>query len=152
MRYQRDLRIRWDTYKLDSYTRYVTSVVHMARIAGQIAGLHGWDDLAVPADEQNAPRALDEAEVERTAAFERVVLVGDQQCIAAGHSLNRSVWAMEWIARGLQAGSREVWQETRDRYVTALGSFHEHARKSLQVTGPFLMERNVERPQASQTE
>jgi hypothetical protein len=75
IRYRREIKIRWDTHKLDAYVRYVVSVVQMARIAGQIAGQRGWDELAAPIDEQKAPRALDDAELERTAAFERLVML-----------------------------------------------------------------------------
>jgi len=66
MRYQRELRIRWDTSKRDAYVQYVVAVTQMARAAGQIAGSRGWDGLAVPVVGESALEKLDRAEIDRT--------------------------------------------------------------------------------------
>ena len=151
MRYQRELRIRWDTSKLDSYLQYVVAVVQMARAAGEIAGSRGWDGLAVPADGERALEKLDQAEIERTRRFESVVLLGHPACIHAADDLNRCVWHMEWLVRGVENCTTESWQEARDQYVHALTNFHKEARLSLIISGAPLEERIVERPNQSES-
>ncbi|WP_131744716.1 hypothetical protein [Frankia sp. Cppng1_Ct_nod] len=145
-RYRRDIAIRWDTRKYDTYCDYIGYIVHMARITGQIAGMRGWDPIAaMAASEELAIADLDKAELSRTISFERVVLLGDQRCIEAGNSLNGAVWAMEWIARGKTPGSPSIWKEATGRLVRELTAFHEVARVSLNVPLARL-ERRIELP------
>ena len=145
-RYKRELRMRWDTSKRDAYLQYVIAVTQMARAAGQIAGLRGWDGLAIPAAGESALEKLDNAEIDRTGKFENVMLLGDPDCIDAAHELNRSAWHMEWLARGIEACTEDSWKEAREKYVVALNQFHQRARASLIISGAPLIERVVESP------
>lgn len=146
MRYRRELRIRWDTSKQDAYLQYVVAVTQMARAAGQIAGSRGWDGLAVPVVGESALDKLDQAEMDRTGKFESVMLLGDPDCIDAAHELNRGVWHMEWLVRGVEDCTEARWKEARERYVGALNRFHQKARTSLIISGAPLVERAVEAP------
>lgn len=141
VRYQRELRMRWDTSKRDAYLEYAVAVSTMARAAGQIAGSRGWGSTAAPEERERALQNLDQAEINRTAKFEPVMLLGDPDCIDAGHILNRCAWRMEKIARGLEPGTDETWVEARDNYVKALDNFHREARESLIIFGAPLMSR-----------
>jgi hypothetical protein len=150
MRYKRELRIRWDTQKLEAYGQYLMAVVYMSRIAGQIVGLRGLDDAAASTDDEGkALSALNDAEYERTKAYERVYLLGEQSCVEAADRLNRSVWKQEWIARGApghEEATPEEWQESLDEYRKSLTAFHEQARKSLLLSVAALKERIIEKP------
>lgn len=146
VRYQRELRMRWDTSKRDAYLEYAVAVSTMARAAGQLAGSRGWDAMATPEERDRALQNLDQAEINRTAKFEPVMLLGDPNCIDAGHVLNRCAWRMEKIARGLEPGTDKNWLEARNNYVVALDNFHREARESLIIFGAPLISRVTERP------
>lgn len=152
-RYNRELKERWDRNKLDACAEYLSIIVLMARRAGQVAGSRGYDPLAAKIDIVEGLRLLDEAEVRRTVAFERVVLLGDEQTAVAAHHLNDCVWEMEWLARDLQLpgskqppGSVARWKKARDNYVAALSAFHGQARKALAVPGSPNLSRRVSSP------
>ncbi|MEW9549509.1 hypothetical protein [Nonomuraea sp. NPDC050783] len=62
-RHKRELRNRWDGRELDAYIDYLGTIAVMARIAGQVAGLRGYDPLAArPRDEAQGLMALDNSE------------------------------------------------------------------------------------------
>ncbi len=150
LKHRRELAIRWDTRTYDVYLLYLRSVVLMARIAGQLAATYGWDEIAYPIEKDEGLAQLNDAERERTANFEGVVLLGDSACIRAGNDLNKAVWRIEWLARQAAEGSSEEWLANVSLFVQALQGFQGCARKGLALRGIFPKERIVERPERSQ--
>jgi hypothetical protein len=146
VRYQRELRMRWDTSKRDAYLEYAVAVSTMARAAGQLAGSHRLDAIAAPEERDRALQNLDLAEINRTAKFESVMLLGDPDCIDAGHVLNRCAWRMEKMARKLELETDKTWLEARNNYIAALDNFHREARESLIIFGAPLISRVTEKP------
>jgi hypothetical protein len=145
-RNRREMVIRWDVRKYEAFTEYLAAVTRMARLAGQLVRDKGWDPLAASVDEEEGRSALDAFESDRTAAYEKVVMLGDESSISAADSLNRAVWKLEWVARGAEGGSKEEWESREARYTAALDMFQRAARMCL-VVPLASFERRIEHPE-----
>ena len=130
-RFRRDLRIRWDERRLDSYVIYLTAVKRVYRCAqqGLTARFNGesTDDALI--------LEMRAAEDERSRAFEQVMLLGDPATVQAAHDLNERLWRLERPARGAEEIAEEAWHQRADEWLVALNDFHSHARQSLWVSG-----------------
>jgi hypothetical protein len=144
----REMTIRWDIRKYEAYSEYLVTVTQMARTAGQLVHTRGWDDLASSIDQETGIANLDRFEGARTAAYERVVMLADEESIRAADDLNRAVWRLEWMARGATEGSLQDWQALLGIYIRALDHFQQAARSSLVVPLATFV-RRIERPEAS---
>lgn len=138
--YRRQIKDRWDSNELDAYAQYTSAVAIAARRAGQLAGARGLDAYAARVDEERALIRLDEAEEQRTIAFERVALLGDAEVVEAARELNQIVWNLEWYVRGEPDRTPSGWDAALRDYVAALGRFHDSARRALSVVGAVRVE------------
>ncbi|BAL89397.1 hypothetical protein AMIS_41770 [Actinoplanes missouriensis 431] len=145
-RNQREMVIRWDVRKYEAFVEYLSAVTRMARTSGQLVRARGWDTLAAEVEPEAGRRTLDDFESARTAAYERVVMLADETCIAAADELNTAVWKLEWFGRGVVDDcSKEDWREALSVYTAALDRFQQAARANLVVPGVSLT-RRIERP------
>jgi hypothetical protein len=131
-RFRRDLRIRWDERRLDSYVLYVTAVKHVYRCAQQSLTAR-FDGGSIDRDALLVE--MKAAEADRSRAFEQVMLLGDPATVQAAHDLNERLWRLERPARGAEEIGEEAWHTRSDEWLIALNDFHSSARQSLWVSG-----------------
>ncbi|MFE9684271.1 hypothetical protein [Streptomyces sp. NPDC006285] len=131
-RFARDLHVRWDAHRLDSYVAYVAAVEHVNRCTQQIFGLQ-WDG-GDPAARELLLAEMRAAEGDRSHAFEQVILLGDTRTVQAAHDLNERLWQLERPARGLEEITEDVWRERASAWLVALNNFHAHARQNLGIS------------------
>ncbi|MDQ0776983.1 hypothetical protein QF026_005449 [Streptomyces aurantiacus] len=132
-RFERDLLVRWDAHRLDSYVSYASAVKHVNRCTQRIFGLQ-WDG-GDPATRDSLLAEMRSAEEDRSHAFEQVILLGDAPTIQAAHDLNERLWQLERPARGVEEITEDMWRERTDAWLVALNDFHAHARQNLGITG-----------------
>ncbi|WP_192583263.1 hypothetical protein [Streptomyces albicerus] len=132
-RFERDLRVRWDAHRLDSYVAYVAAVKRVYRCTQQVFTPQ-WDD-SDPATRDALLAEMRAAEGDRSHAFEQVMLLGDAATVQAAHDLNDRLWRVERPARGVEEITEEMWHERAGEWLIALNNFHTHARQSLGIAG-----------------
>jgi hypothetical protein len=135
-----DLDRLWNEKRLDSYARYAEAVKHKCMLAQRIAVSAGLDVRAQPLDCEEGLRLLAEAEAEavRGVSYEKVVLLGSRDTVAALYELNKASWKLDWFARGkLDDDDRAGWDEAMNAYAKAFDRFHRSARADLSVPGEY---------------
>lgn len=137
-RFERDLRVRWDDRRLDSYTAYIVAIKRTFRCVWRVLYAHFNGQEAESRD--SLIDKMREAEDERSQAFEQLLLLGTAEAVRAAHKLNERVWRLEKLVELLQGGERideAEWHESADRWLVALNDFHYQARIGLGVPGEF---------------
>ncbi len=137
-RQKHDMQVRSEQRRFDAYVKYVTADKRVIEAAAALRRVR----LAENPDAEHARcrQTLDLAIQDRGAAFEEVVLLGDEATIEAGHELNARTWRMVVVARDASyIYLRHEYDnvEVTNAWVAALNTFHEHARRSLGVHGPI---------------
>ncbi|GAB2806281.1 hypothetical protein GCM10027176_09080 [Actinoallomurus bryophytorum] len=137
-RYRRDISGHWTERKLESYARYLSDAKYMSTLTRRVAASVGLDDQALALSRDEGLPLLAEAETKRGLSSEVVSLIGGKATVEAHRRVNKALWRMEQLARGLIKGSgREEWVQARREYVNAMNDFHENARLDLIVPGEY---------------
>lgn len=144
-RFRREQATHWANQKLDAYLDYLNAVKQMNRLSRRIAAVRGIGNRAPALESPDALSLLAEAEGRRANASEKVALLGDAATVAAVRELNREVWRLEWIARGLLHPDQAAWEASNQSLIRKLNILHERIRTELGIPGAFL-ERHVEEP------
>ncbi|MGG7607924.1 hypothetical protein ACQ5JZ_00505 [Streptomyces sp. ZG43] len=130
------LLTRWDERKLETYAEYIdavrTCIYSAVMLYEARTGLSPSERAATSLAEE-----LTEAEGVRSRAFERVMLLAEDQVIEAAHGINTATKAIDWRARGTTEGPLEEWRELNREAFRAINRFHESARADLGVLGAF---------------
>ncbi|MEU3082703.1 hypothetical protein AB0391_08025 [Streptomyces albidoflavus] len=130
------LLTRWDERKLETYAEYIDAVrtcIYSAVMLYEARTGLGRSERAVT----SLAEELTEAEGVRSRAFERVMLLAEDQVIEAAHGINTATKAIDWRARGTTEGPLEEWRELNREAFRAINRFHESARADLGVLGAF---------------
>ncbi|NRQ37109.1 hypothetical protein HII36_35525 [Nonomuraea sp. NN258] len=138
LRFRRDQARHWSDKKLAAYAEYLNAAKAMNRISRRILAGRGIGERAVALKGDDALELLAEAEARRADASEMVALIGDADVVAAVRRLNREIWRLQWIARGLLDADEEAWEICNQAYVRALNTVHESVRSELHVPGKHL--------------
>ncbi|MEU3896054.1 hypothetical protein [Streptomyces sp. NPDC045251] len=138
------LRTRWDDKKIDTYGEYVDAA--KMRIAASVRLYEVRENLHEDhRPEEELREDLAAAGRHWGSAFERVMLLGGDGAIEAGHELNRLVAEIDWQATGRVAGTLEEWRERHRAAFRAINAFHEEARADLGIRGSVTGEKHPER-------
>jgi hypothetical protein len=108
-------------------------------LASRIAAGRGLDSGVEPLDpsQENLARFA-EAEARRTAASEILRLLTDSKTMRAAREMTLYARKLEWLARGRPEVDGEDWKRAYSKYAEARDQYITCARKSLQVTGPYI--------------
>ena len=136
-RWRRAQSARWDDKRLLAYSEYANAVKHMVRLCRRIAETKGLLSTGQPVDLDTAFTALAEAETDRAARWETVLLLGEPTTIAAARTWSEQVWRLERILREDDPDSSTF----ADAYRGAMrlrNEFYARARADLDITsGPL---------------
>ncbi|MHC5903199.1 hypothetical protein ACVNF4_04705 [Streptomyces sp. S6] len=133
-RWRRERDERWDEKRFETYGRYANLLKAQLRIAQRIGAGLGFADVADPLDPAEGLPLLAEAESQRSAQWESVLLVGDSGTVAAARRWHESVWSVELLVReGAVDPAR--WTEAHQVASAARDAFYESARRDLGVVG-----------------
>ncbi|GAA1366283.1 hypothetical protein GCM10009661_18730 [Catellatospora chokoriensis] len=133
-RWRREHSVRWDQRRLDAYADYGRSLKHIQFLTGRLSAPNRPNAKTQPIDREAGLAALAQAETERAAIWENVLLTGDATTVSAARDWRKAVWKMELIARGIEV-SDVTWEEALQIAAAARDGFYEAARSSLAVTG-----------------
>ncbi|UWZ38786.1 hypothetical protein Drose_11490 [Dactylosporangium roseum] len=133
-RWRRERRIRWDADRMQSYVEYGNSVKRVVHVTRRLAVTRGLAGASEGVPLEDGLRELNQANAERTARWESVLLLGDAKTIAAARAWHQSVWQLEFFARGMLDGAEE-WSQAYGEYEAARNEYYRCARTSLGVSG-----------------
>jgi len=134
-RWKRAREERWDEKRFHIYANYANTLKAQLRIAQRIAVARGMPDVVDPLQPDDGLAKLAEAETNRAAEWEAVLLVGDTGTIAALRRWHDDLWAAERFARGLEDDPAD-WTVALQRVSEARDSFFICARNHLGILGP----------------
>ncbi|WP_316771590.1 hypothetical protein [Streptomyces sasae] len=131
-RYQ--LLTRWDDKKIEAYGEYVDAA--KMRIASSVRLYESREGLR----EEHRPELelreeLAAASRQWGSAFERVMLLGGDEAIEAGHELNVMLAEIDWQATGRITGTLPEWRERHRTAFRLINAFHDAARVDLGIQG-----------------
>lgn len=133
LKWRRTIETRWDEKRFDAYSEYAVAVKRYVTALRRVAGSMGLDSVAHPLDRSFGLSEIDNAEVERAAAFEHVLLLGDQAAVDAARGWHRMAWELAYLIQGINPGGGPEWRAAMEQVWIARGRFYECARLSLGV-------------------
>lgn len=135
---------RWDDRKIDAYEGYVDSVRATIFLAVRLYEHREGIRLSGKPEAELLEELLEATRL-RGRAFERVMLLGGDVVVEAGHQLNTAAAAIDWQADGRAVGTREEWRAKHRAAFREINDFHEAARKDLGVQGSVKGEQHPQR-------
>jgi hypothetical protein len=133
-RWRRESQVRWDTKRLDAYAGYANTVKTFIHVANRVSAARGVATAAQPIAVDEGLEQLAQAEAERGSAWERVLLLGDPDAIAAARRWHEGAWRLEYFARGFKDDMGE-WEQAMTEANQARQDFYACARIDLGITG-----------------
>jgi len=133
-RWRRDVAIRWDPQRMTVYAEYAFAVREMYQIVLAVAARDGYGPGPSRPVAPDADTALAEAEAERAARFEAVLLVGNPRTVAAARRWHQAVWHLENFVRGRLSGHAE-WAAAMREFGVARAEYYQAARRDLGIGG-----------------
>ncbi|MFC4471593.1 hypothetical protein ACFPH6_45095 [Streptomyces xiangluensis] len=98
-RWKRSQAARWDEKRLTAYAEYGNAVKLGVRLCYRIAAARNLVPTSQPIEIQDGLSALAEAENERTARWETVLLLGEPATILTARKWHEAVWKLELLIR-----------------------------------------------------
>jgi hypothetical protein len=150
-RWRRAQSARWDDRRLLAYSEYANAVKHMVRLCRRIAETKDLLSTGQPIDLDTAFTALAEAETQRAAQWETVLLLGEPATISAARAWSEQVWQLEFILRQDHPDASSFVTAYRNA-MRLRNEFYAHARTDLHITSgplPELTWRSLDPPPPS---
>ncbi|MET8687256.1 hypothetical protein ABZV77_23875 [Streptomyces sp. NPDC004732] len=148
-RNRHQLLTRWDDKKVEAYGAYVDAAKARVALAVRLyefrENLRDGDRTESDRTERELREDLAGAGRVWGSAFERVMLLGGDDAIEAGHELNATVAEIDWQATGRITGSLGDWRERNRAAFRLINDFHEAARRDLGIQGSVTGEKHPER-------
>lgn len=136
-RWRRAQSARWDDKRLAAYSEYANAVKRMVRLCRRIAETKGLLSTGQAIDLDTAFTALGEAETQRAAQWETVLLLGEPATISAARTWSEQVWRLEHILREADPDASSFMDAYRDA-MRLRNEFYARARADLDITtGPL---------------
>ncbi|MEU8256993.1 hypothetical protein AB0C06_22325 [Micromonospora inaquosa] len=133
-RWRRDVGIRWDPQRMTVYAEYAFAVREMYQIVLAVATRHGYGQGPPRRVASDVDTAIAEAEADRAARFEAVLLVGSPRTVAAARRWHQAVWHLECFACGRLAGQAE-WDAAMREFGESRADYYRAARRELGIEG-----------------
>ena len=134
-RLRHETSARWEARLVDAIASYSSALKMQSRICLRIAGSY-WPPMTTnPIDPQDGRRALAEYEDERSAEFERLLLLADESVVAAARAWQEAVWALHPIQNGPEVMGRERFEAQLRVAALRRDAFYAGARAQLGVAG-----------------
>ncbi|PRY41252.1 hypothetical protein [Umezawaea tangerina] len=136
-RWRRTQSARWDEQRLLAYSEYAHAVKRMVRLCRRIAETRKLLSTGQPVDLDTAFTDLAEAETDRAARWETVLLLGDPTTISAARAWSEQVWQLEHILRQ-EHPDPSAFTDAYRNAMRLRNDFYAHARGDLDITsGPL---------------
>lgn len=133
-RWRRERAARWDDARMQAYAEYGDAVKKVTHVASRIAAGRGFPHSVEPLQpDAAAMESLEEADGVRARVWERVLLLGDPQTVAA-RAWHQAAWRLVWFARG-RVTAEDQWEPSIRETEVARDRFYSCARKDLGVRG-----------------
>jgi hypothetical protein len=131
-RWRRQQETRWDDKRASVYAEYAELLKQMLRATLKLAAANGFRPLGAVAATGSAEEELADIESRRTAAFEKLLLLGDADTVRAIQNYTQLALSLMQEARR-QPVDQAAWMALVRRLETARCAFHDAARIDLGV-------------------
>lgn len=131
-RWKRSQSARWDEKRLTAYSEYGNAVKASVRLCYRIAAARNLVPTSQPIEMQAGLSALAEAENERAARWETVLLLGEPLTISAARKWHEAVWKLELLVQA-PAVEASTFVEAYKESVRLRNTFYGRARLDLGV-------------------
>lgn len=136
-RWRRAQSTRWDDKRLLAYSEYANAVKHMVRLCRRIAETKGLLSTGQPIDLDSAFADLAEAETQRAARWETLLLLGEPATISAAQAWSEQAWQLEHILRE-DSPDTASFSDAYRKSMRLRNEFYARARADLGITsGPL---------------
>lgn len=133
----RTQQARWVDERVDVYAAYGNAVKRVYELSKRLAASRGLPTAAAAVPLDTGLDELSQASIARSEVWEKLLLVGDPETVAAARAWHRSVWDMEAFALGKYDQALE-WTEAVRTANGLRSRFYEIARRDLGITsGPL---------------
>lgn len=131
---------RWDTRRAEAYASYAQALKDKVYLVIRLAATQGISNRFkyAPAPAEDISERIAEAEFERGARWEMVLLLANRSVIEAARDCNNIVWEMEKAVR--HDITQERWDDLIHRLHPARTAFYAAARRDLEVNGGDIAE------------
>jgi hypothetical protein len=114
-RWQREEALRWDAKRLDGYGEFAASVKRHITISLRLCAGRGMPGMtAQPLEVATGLALLADAEQDLSIKWERVLMLGTPDAIAAAQEWRHVAWHLEAMARGVRDDPAEYQQTMAD--------------------------------------
>lgn len=121
-RWRREQLARHEERRLAAYSGYALTVKQEMSVILRLAAARGLPGVLETVEEQEGARLVAEAESDRTAVWESVLLVGSEAAVLAGREWHGAVGVMFRVASGL--AEADQWPEAIRRTSSARRQFY----------------------------
>jgi hypothetical protein len=136
-RWMRSQRVRWEDKRVQVYADYGHAVKRVYELSKRLAASRGLPTNAGPLSLETGLEDLTQAGIERSEMWERLLLVGDPDAVAAARAWHHILWQLEAFAHG-RLSDPDQWKATDRAFRDARSRFYETARHDLGITsGPL---------------
>ncbi len=98
-RWRREQNVRWDERRLSAYVEFGKTLKEIRHLCGRLTADRRTATLALPVDRDSGLLQLNDAEAKRSKTWEEVLLLGDNETVAAGRRWRDAVFELELVAR-----------------------------------------------------
>ena len=114
-RWMRSQRVRWEDKRVQVYADYGHAVKRVYELSKRLAASRGLPTNAGPLPLDSGLEDLTQAGIERSEMWERLLLVGDPDAVAAARTWHHILWQLEAFALFTGIGSNADWFAGRER-------------------------------------
>ncbi|BAL87765.1 hypothetical protein AMIS_25450 [Actinoplanes missouriensis 431] len=133
LKWRRSVQTKWDEKRFTAYVEYAAAVKRYITALRRVAGGMGLDSMAHPLDRSRGLPEIENAEMERAAAFESILLLGDQPAVDAARAWHRTAWELAFMIQGITPAGTEEWRNAMQKVWAARAEFYKCARRDLGV-------------------
>jgi hypothetical protein len=132
-RWRKEQYVRWDERRIAAYAEYSESLKKKAYCYLRIAAGNGLNVRAQPFhDKADQVQSSREIEVERSARWEKILLLGDQAVVSAAQQYGETIFALGDLAETSKIDEHE-WLRIVQGMTAARGYFYNAMRHDLEI-------------------
>jgi hypothetical protein len=145
-RWRRERSSRWDVSRMQTYAVYGRAVKRITDLAVRVAAHRGVGEFVATLPLAEGLPRLADADAERAALWEQVLLLGDPATVAAARRWHETAWHLDQLVRG-EHPDQDAWSLAMNRANDARAAFYAAARADLGVSGDVPSTRWPRRPE-----
>lgn len=134
LRWRREQEVRWDQRRLEAYLVFASTLKEIHDLAFRLSAANRPGSHRSPSDREATLPLIAQANTRKTKDWESLLLLADEQTVAAGRGWRDAVMRVERVARA-EPWDQSSWDLAVEEANVARDRFHAAARRGLGVSG-----------------